>query len=61
MLFFLKNFYGFASLMNTGPPYFVGLDSLEPIQIEAGTKFELKFPQTSDPDPKDKVKISANL
>ena len=47
--------------MNEGPPFFVGVDSLDPIEVEAGSKVEYTLPQVSDPDRSDKVLISTLL
>jgi hypothetical protein len=61
MLFVLNNLKKFASIMNEGPPFFVGVDSLDPIEVEAGSKVEYTLPQVSDPDRSDKVLISTLL
>jgi hypothetical protein len=61
MLFVLNNLKKFASVMNEGPPFFVGIDSLDPIEIEAGTRLEYNLPQSSDPDKSDKVLVSVIL
>jgi len=47
--------------MNMGPPLFVGVNSLDPIEVEAGTKFEYNLPKISDPDKSDKILISVYL
>ena len=44
--------------MNEGPPYFVGVDSLDQIEIEADQKLEYSFPKTSDSDKNDKIVVS---
>jgi hypothetical protein len=55
MLFVLNNLKKLASVMNMGPPFFVGVSSLDIIEVEAGTKFEYILPKVSDPDKSDKV------
>ena len=61
MLFVLNNLKKLASVMNMGPPFFVGFDSLDPIEVESGTKFEYNLPKVSDPDKSDKILISVLL